>query len=292
MIWLARRFRVERANWPRLVPLHLAFALGVHLADSGIKTALPWLFNAFGPPWPPFSLVLARGVFINVTCYVVVAAITYAVDYAALYRERALAAAQLQAQLSAARLSALQSQLRPHFLFNTLNTIAEQVHTDPAGADRMITRLAALLRASIGGEEQEVSLRAELDVLRNYIEIMAVRFGARVTFDFDIAPEALDARVPSWLLQPLVENAIRHGVEPCERGGRVEVAARRRQELLELEVRDTGRGLPGGELREGVGLGNTRDRLRQLYGEAHHFAVRVRAGGGVIVAVTIPYRGA
>jgi len=299
MVWVARRYRVDRTSWRRLLPLHVAFGVLFHLADALVQRALPSIFEPPGRPPVPLDVELVQRLFLNLTCYAVVVALTYAVDYARMYREREVTAAQLAAQLSAARLHALQSQLRPHFLFNTLNTIAEQVHTDAAGADRMITRLATLLRASFV-EGEEVALRDELDVLRSYIDIMAVRFRGRLRFALDVEPEALDAAVPRFLLQPLVENALRHGIEPLERGGCVEVVGRRRLDVLELEVRDTGRGLsPYGSVpeapgplppREGVGLRNTRDRLRQLYGEAHHFALRVRAGGGVIAAVAIPFR--
>ena len=324
MVWLARRFRVGRDSWVTYVPLHVLFALGFALLDVlGGRAMSPWT-DAPGTTSPPIAVSFVRGLFLNLTCYVVVVAITEAVDYAALYRERELQAAELRAQLAAARLGALQSQLRPHFLFNTLNTIAEQVYTDPAGADRMLTRLGALLRASFGGpERQEVPLREELDLLRSYLDIMRVRFRDRVVFHIDADPESLDALVPALVLQPLVENAIRHGIEPMERGGRIEVVARRRLDSLEIEVRDDGCGLRGGGARDGldadtvlaiadapptgdpvgaggapprpgsgVGLRNTRDRLRQLYGPAHRFAVRERAGGGVIVALTIPVRNA
>ncbi|HKG95182.1 MAG TPA: histidine kinase [Gemmatimonadaceae bacterium] len=306
MVWLARRYRVERETWVAYVPLHVLFALGFALADVLAGRAMsPWI-DTPGTTSPPIPVAFVRGLFLNVTCYLVVVAITEAVDYAALYRDRELQASELRAQLAAARLGALQSQLRPHFLFNTLNTIAEQVYTDPAGADRMLTRLGALLRASFGGpERQEVPLREELALLRSYLDIMRVRFRDRVVFDIDADPDALDVMVPALVLQPLVENAIRHGIEPMERGGRIEVVARRRLDRLELEVRDDGCGLrdaasvdtpPSGVVParpgSGVGLRNTRDRLRQLYGPAHHFAVRERAGGGVIVAMSVPVRSA
>jgi LytS/YehU family sensor histidine kinase len=289
MVWLARRYRIDRGNWRRFVPLHALFALGFHVADAVVMRVLPSLLGGVGRG-VPIDVALVQQLFINLTCYAVVVALTYAVDYAGLYRERELAAAQLAAQLNAARLHALQSQLRPHFLFNTLNTIAEQVHSDADGADRMITRLATLLRASFV-DGQEVSLRDELDVLRSYVDIMAVRFRGRLAVDFDVDPDALEAAVPRFLLQPLVENALRHGIEPLERGGVVDVVARRRVDILEIEVRDSGRGLPAeAPAHEGVGLRNTRDRLRQLYGPAHHFALRPRVGGGAIAAVAIPFR--
>ena len=291
MIWLARRFRVEQGNWPVYVPLHLVIGIAFSVLDVLIDRAwAPWVnaFPAASPP--PILITVVRASFLNLTCYLVIIALTYAVDYAALYRERTIAAAQLSEQLSRAQLRALQSQLRPHFLFNTLNTIAEQVYTDPAGADRMITRLGALLRASFSAlGDHEISLREEIDFLRNYLDIMTVRFRDRVRIDIDVDPDALDTRVPTLLLQPLVENALRHGVEPLESGGHVEIVARRRVDTVVIEVRDNGCGLRSDQ-HEGVGIRNTRDRLQQLYGDAQEFAIRNRVDGGVIAAITLPYR--
>ena len=290
MIRLARRFRVDSGNWPIYVPLHIAIGLAFSVIDVLIDRAWsPWISPFPGDALPPILVTVVRASFLNLTCYLVIIALTYAVDYAALYRERTLATAQLSEQLSRAQLRALQSQLRPHFLFNTLNTIAEQVYTDPAGADRMITRLGALLRASFGAlGDHEISLREELAFLRNYLDIMSVRFRDRVRIDIDIDPDALDSRVPTLLLQPLVENALRHGVEPMESGGHVEIVARRRIDMVVIEVRDNGAGLRA-DPHEGVGIRNTRDRLVQLYGEDQAFAIRDRIGGGVIAAITLPY---
>ncbi len=298
IVALARRFPVTRDRWQRAGLLHLAFGIGFHLADAAVQLALPSLFSP-GAPTPPLGVALVRHTFLNLSSYLVVLALASAAGFARLSRERELAAARLAEQLSAARLHALQSQLRPHFLFNTLNTIAEQVHRDAAGADRMLMRLSALLRASFA-EGEVVSLRTELEVVRSYIEIMAVRFRGRVAFAFDVEPAALDALVPRFLLQPLVENALRHGIEPVARGGRVEIVVRRRLDVLEIEVRDSGRGLASpsrdataagaAPAREGVGLRNTRDRLAQLYGDAYGLALRPRADGGAIAAVTLPVR--
>ena len=291
MIWLARRFRVDRSNWVRLVPLHFLFGVGLSVVDALVDRAWGPLVSAFPTRDFPFAVAVVRGLFINLICYVTIVALTYAVDYAALSREREVAAVRLKAQLADAHLHALQSQLRPHFLFNTLNTIAEQLYTDPAGADRLITKLGALLRASFTSPgEHELTLREEMEFLHNYLEIVRVRFRGRLTTHVDVAPDALDARVPNLILQPLVENALRHGIEPLEVGGGVEVFGRRRADRLELEVRDTGRGLRGDLLREGVGLRNTRERLEQLYGGEHEFSIRNRAGGGVVAAISLPYR--
>jgi signal transduction histidine kinase len=291
MVALARRFRVDRDTWASTVPLHVLFALGFAVLDVvGTRLLLPWSY-AGAPPTPSAGTMFVRQLFVNVASYLTVAAITYAIDYARMYREREVAAAHLAEQLARAQLLALQTQLRPHFLFNALNTIAEQVYTDPAGADRMLTRLGALLRTSFTtAERPELTLREELDLVRHYVEIMQVRFRDRVHVEIDADPDALDETVPTLVLQPLVENALRHGVEPLEEGGQVEIVCRRRYDRLVLEVRDNGRGLPAEGVREGVGTRNTRERLAQRYGSTASFALRPRVQGGVIAAVNIPCR--
>jgi two-component sensor histidine kinase len=298
MMWLARRFPVRRDTWMAYAPVHVLFALAFSLVDTVVVHALAPLYP-FPSGLSPFIVTFVRGLFVNFASYLVIVAITYAADYAALSRERELTAAHLAAQLAEARLGALQSQLRPHFLFNTLNTIAEQVYTDPVGADRMITKLGALLRASFAVSDQELPLRDELELLAGYVDIVRVRFHDRVRVDVDVDDDALQAMVPSFLLQPLVENALRHGLEPLERGGRVEIAARRRVETIVVEVRDDGIGFTSAEgagdrerigAPDGIGLRNTRDRLRQLYGERASLVLRARVAGGTIAEVTLPYR--
>jgi LytS/YehU family sensor histidine kinase len=182
-------------------------------------------------------------------------------------------------------------QLNPHFLFNCLHSISSLMHQDVEGADRMITQLADLLRAALANSDtQEVPLRQELDFLRRYLEIEQTRFGDRLAVTMEIAPETLDARVPNLILQPLVENAIRHGIEPHARAGRIELRARRLDGSLALEVQDSGAGLRGAAAIEGVGLSNTRARLRELYGAAHQFDLQDGADGGLRVRLRIPFR--
>jgi two-component system, LytTR family, sensor kinase len=295
MVALGRRFRVSRATWPLAVTLHVLFAFGFAFADVVfMRLMLPWS-SPFDDRMA-FSLQFVRSLFANLVSYLAVVAITHASEYARMLREREVTAARLSAQLSAARLQALQAQLRPHFLFNTLNTIAEQVYTDAAGADRMLTRLGALLRASLGAAgTNEVPLRDELALLSHYLEIVRVRFRDRLTVDVDVDPAALDVLVPTLLLQPLVENALQHGIEPMEEGGRIEIVARRRieprsGESLEIEVRDDGAGLPNDDPTLGVGTKNTRDRLEHLYGEDASLVLRPRIGGGTIAAIKLPVR--
>ena len=288
---LARRFRVDRSTWPRTLPLHFGAAAAATFIDVALMRVIAPYVNAGAPVLrTPLHVMFLRQLFLYSLCYFVIVALAHATYYARVSYERDVRAATLEAQLSAARLTALQGQLRPHFLFNTLNMIAEQVYTDPAGADAMLTRLGVLLRSSFTETDRErVPLRHELELLESYVEIMRARFRGRLTFELDIGPGTLDALVPRFMLQPLVENAIKHGVEPREEGGRVTVAARRRDESLELTVRDDGDGLTGA-IREGTGVRNTRERLLHLYGEGHQqFALAPATGGGTAASVVIPF---
>jgi two-component system LytT family sensor kinase len=209
------------------------------------------------------------------------------------YRQREREASGLATALVEARLQALRMQINPHFLFNTLNTISALVHQSPPEADRMIVRLGELLRRTLDLKDaQEVPLSEEVDFLKLYLEIEQMRFQERLTVRFNIEPKTLSLLVPHLLLQPLVENAIRHGIEPRERPGRVEVSSRVSDgDTLELRVRDDGNGFvetAAGNRREGVGLANVRSRLTHLYGAAHRFEVRPLAEGGVEAIVRIP----
>jgi two-component system, LytTR family, sensor kinase len=203
-------------------------------------------------------------------------------------------AAQLQAQLADARLAALRTQLNPHFLFNTLHAVSALVERDPRGVRRMIARLSELLRTTLdGADEQEVPLGQELTFTHRYLEIMQIRFQGRLAIQSQIEPGALDALVPNLILQPLVENAIKHGVSKIDEEGRIEIHARRDGERLLLSVRDNGPRIGETELRggEGVGLRNTRQRLAELYGSEQSFTLRAADDGGVgvIAEVIIPY---
>jgi LytS/YehU family sensor histidine kinase len=201
-------------------------------------------------------------------------------------------AAQLQAQLADARLAALRTQLNPHFLFNTLHAVSALVERDPRGVRRMIARLSELLRTTLdGADEQEVPLGQELTFTHRYLEIMQIRFQGRLTIQSQIEPGALDALVPNLILQPLVENAIKHGVSKIDDEGRIEIHARREGERLVMCVRDNGPrvGESGLNTGEGVGLRNTRERLLELYGTEQSFSLRGAEDGGVMAQVIIPF---
>jgi signal transduction histidine kinase len=198
----------------------------------------------------------------------------------------------LEARLAQAQLESLKLQLHPHFLFNTLNTITALINTDPRAAERMVSGLSDLLRLSLrSAPEPEVPLDRELEVLDRYVEIQTVRFKDRLTVAFEIDPSVRRALVPNLILQPLVENAIRHGIAPRAAPGRIEIRATRVDGRLALRVTDDGVGAaPGVVPREGIGLSNARARLRSLYGTAHRFYAGRGPGGGFAVSIDIPFR--
>ena len=290
ILWFARLVPINHATWLRAMVIHLVLSGLVTLLDIAIMSVIaPYTSPGAPITRSPIHIVFLRQYFLYTLCYFVIVTLQHARYYASLSTERDLRAAQLEAQLSAARLSALQGQLRPHFLFNTLNMIAEQVHTDPKGADAMLTRLGVLLRSSfVETDRERVTLRRELELLESYVAIMKGRFN-RLSFELDIDQATLDALVPRFMLQPLVENAIKHGVEPREEGGRVIVRAWREGGSLHIDVRDNGDGLIG-TIREGTGVRNTRERLLHLYGEGRQqFELVPDPAGGTVASVMMPF---
>jgi sensor histidine kinase YesM len=201
--------------------------------------------------------------------------------------------AQLQTQLTEAKLSALNAQLNPHFLFNTLNAVSSLVERDPRGVRRMIARLSELLRYTLeGGTDHEVPLSQEISFLERYLEIMQIRFQGKLEIDMQIEGEAHNAMVPSLILQPLVENAVKHGVDKITAAGKIGIRARLEGERLVLTVTDNGPG-PAKITRlddAGVGLANTRQRLEQLYGNEQSLTLAEAPGGGTVARIIIPYR--
>jgi LytS/YehU family sensor histidine kinase len=210
------------------------------------------------------------------------------------YRRREFEAARLQTQLAQSRLEALTAQLHPHFLFNTLQGISTLMHRDVDAADAMLSRLSDLLRQTLQrGDRQEAPLSEEMEMLDHYVEISRERFKDRLVFESQIPPDARNALVPFFILQPLVENALLHGIARRAGVGRVSVSARRQGETLQLNVTDDGPGLPKEERaspREGVGLSNTRERLRELYGDRQSLILDAPPSGGLRVELVIPYK--
>jgi two-component system, LytTR family, sensor kinase len=290
IIALARRFPLERARWTRSLPVHVAAGVGVALVKWQLDNVLRHYVLGLER-----ATTLISGFHESLVTYWLLVGSTQAYLYYRRYREGELRSAQLSAQLAQAQLQALRMQLHPHFLFNTLNAISTLVHRDPEKADRMIARLSELLRLTLENVGvQEVPLAQELEFLERYLEIERTRFADRLVVRMEIAPEALGARTPYLILQPIVENAIRHGIAARSSAGSIVVSARRANGMLVLEVGDDGPGIaPGGDGREtktGVGLSSTRERLEKLYGSLQRFELRNAERGGLLVTLAFPFR--
>jgi LytS/YehU family sensor histidine kinase len=238
------------------------------------------------------SLFLTNVVDDVVTTYLPIVLIAHVASYYLGFRERELRTSQLQAQLEKARLQALKSQLQPHFLFNTLNSISALMLTNVEAADRMITRLGDLLRISLEtAGTQMTTLSRELEFVNCYIEIEKVRFEERLKVSVEVAPETLDASVPHLLLQPLVDNAIKHGISRLAAGGEIRISAAKFDGDLHLEVRDNGPGFceSSHSSSRGVGLRNTRERLETIYGQNQSVELLTLPEGGAVARVSIPF---
>jgi two-component system, LytTR family, sensor kinase len=276
VVRLARRFPLNRKTWERSLAVHAiagtALAFAKTMADRAVFALISgvWMY------------ILASTFALQIVVYAAIVAATHGVGYYTRSRERE----QLERRLADARLQLLNMQLQPHFLFNTLNTIAELVHEDADAADRMITALADLLRRSLAlGGTQEIALASELELLDTYLNIQKARFGDRLDVRVSVAHAAGSARVPMLLLQPIVENAIKHGL-----AGRIDVHVRREDEQLVVQVTDQGTGAAADALqgRAGIGLGNTRERLAALYGSGASLDLVNVPGAGAQVTVRLP----
>jgi two-component system, LytTR family, sensor kinase len=296
VLWLCARFRLSKDNWKSALAVHLAAVFAVAALNAALRSGLdPFVYPALDRP---LDATLVLHYFLNnaafdVVMYFMVAGLYHGVHYHRRYRDRALAAAQLEAQLARAELQSLTMQLQPHFLFNTLHSISALMHRDIKAADRMMVRLSDLLRLTLDNIGlHEVPLKRELEFLNGYLEIEQARFQDRLVVHTEIDPETLDAAVPNLLLQPLVENAVRHGVARRSEPGRIEITARRQGPSLALAVRDDGPGDHSAEPLQGqrrLGLRNVRTRLEALYGRRHAFRIEIGPQGGWEVAVEIPF---
>lgn len=300
--WLAGRFPIARKTWLRSGGLHLISSFSFALIEGVLFAAITPIFGL--PSFPrnfaaTFRSVLPIDFHLNVIIYWSIVGVQHGVSYYRKFVEREklsaqleLRATQLESQLTQAKLSALKMQLHPHFLFNTLNAIVVLVRQRRVEeADAMLTNLGELLRQTLAGwETQEVPLRREMELINLYLDIQRVRFQDNLTVEMNLSPATLNALVPSLLLQPLVENAFRHGVSKTSAAVRIELKSNLRGSTLELQVRDDGPGISEGSSGNGVGLRNTRARLQQLYGERQSLRLDGVAGGGAIVTVLLPYR--
>lgn len=288
-VWAARRYPLDSPAWARQLPWHFTLILG----GSVVHTTLNWslrllLFPLAGLGRYDYGIMPTR-YFMELPADVIVYTI-WAGLTTLFYRQ--FRAAQLEKTLAQAQLQNLRLQLNPHFLFNTLNTISSVMYEDVRAADRMIARLSDLLRSTLDqGDAQEVTLERELGFLRLYVETMKARFEERLEVDVDAGEDTRGAMVPPLVLQPLVENSIRHGADDRARV-RIEVRAARENGSLLLQVRDHGTGMCGTKERAlggGIGLSNTAERLERLYGGTHRLDLRNAGDGGLIVTLQVPF---
>jgi signal transduction histidine kinase len=296
VLYLARRFPLERKRWRTNLLIQLAASVAIALLQLATYVLVAsWAGLQIGkqPYFEAFRGIFVGDFHFDLLTYWALIGLSHALDYYRKYRERELRAAQLETTLAQAKLDALRMQLHPHFLFNTLNSISVLMAEDVKQARRMLTRLSDLLRVSLENQgAHEVTLKEELEFLESYLEIEQTRFQDRLTVRMEVDPKALDARVPYLILQPLVENAIRHGIAPRAAPGLIEIRARRENGMVELSVHDNGAGLCGARpenLMKGIGLANTRARLEQLYGSSHSFELQDGDGQGLTVLITIPF---
>jgi two-component system, LytTR family, sensor kinase len=298
IFWLGRRFRFDRPGWKTAISVHLPASLLITATHLALIGALRFYLQTMRGGTPVLSTTIVDSFFRTLDQFMMVywalIGLQHAVDYYRQARSREVRSARLETQLMESQLQALQQQLQPHFLFNTMHAISSLVHRDPDKAEAMIERLSDLLRITLRKVGvQEVELAEELEYLRAYLDIEQIHFGNRLRIEYRIDAAAMDALVPTLILQPLVENAIRHGLEPMVRAGTLTIEAQADGDTLWLRVRDDGAGLPKTwTRREGVGLTNTRSRIDRLYGEAAALTVRENPGGGVLVDLYIPFRSA
>jgi sensor histidine kinase YesM len=299
VLWAASRLPIERNNWVRSSLLHIPISIIL----SGIITALGYVVVWLYWDWSagmPFSFErMGRFVVGNfsegIGIYLLITLMSYAFSYYRRYREGQLRTLQLEAQLSQAQLQALKMQLHPHFLFNTLHSISALLNKDTEAARKMITRLGDFLRLTLENSgSQEVTLQQEMEFLSCYLEIERIRFQNRLITRMDVAQPTLVAKVPNLILQPIVENAIRHGIAPRSTPGLIEIEAKQRNGTLRIQVRDNGPGLSKHRtsdvlFKKGLGLANTESRLERLYGAAHLFDLSNNPDGGLIVTLEIPF---
>ncbi len=291
IFYLAKRFQFTRTTWARSTAIHFCGYLGAAVAHETIAQLLGLPFSApAGFSGSLLKLRIVDSLYDDLWMYWPIVVIWSLFEYYQRFRERDLRATRLSEQLARSELQGLRNQIRPHFLFNTLNSIAALIHRDVEAADDMLADLGYLLRAYLtGDEEQESALGRELQLLGTYVRIQQRRFQDRLSWSTDVAQYLLDAVVPTLLLQPLVENAILHGIASRSEPGHVHIAAHRAESSLMIEVTDDGSGLAP-NFKEGLGLSNTRSRLLQLYGDKQSFNIQSKEGQGVTIRVTLPLR--
>jgi two-component system LytT family sensor kinase len=306
VLWLGQRIRFDRRNWTRVVPAYILIGVSAALLNSALLIFIHFFLTGSRVGLYGFLsyryFVLIADALIGIVIYGLILVSAHALAYYREARENELRAAQLETQLAQAQLQALKMQVHPHFLFNALHSISAHLR-DPETARRMIARLGDFLRLTLQNiGTQEVTLKQELEFLRCYLDIERTRFRDHLTVEMEIAPETWDARVPNLILQPLVENAIKHGLAPHAAHGRINVRARRLNGNLQVQIQDNGRGLQEAPITkafgesasnnesEGIGLRTTLARLERLYPKAYRLQLRNAPEGGLIVTLEVPFK--
>jgi two-component system, LytTR family, sensor kinase len=295
IIGLARRYPIARSATLRTLAVHLTSFVTISVATEAWSATLQVLFNPWGNRrWPTFwdtwSITLLYQILIFVIAYALILTITYLVDSRENVARQMTETARLNEELSKAQLAALRRQMEPHFMFNTLNSIAALVRDrrNEAAVSMIVGLSEFLRRASADSHRSQVTLGEEVEYLQRYVDIQQVRFGERLSVSVDIAPDLLNVPVPNLLLQPLVENAIKHGIAKRAAGGSVRVAGALKDGSLRLSVYNDGPAFPESWQANGVGLTNLRTRLRILHGEGAELAMSRAGSDGVEVVVTLP----
>lgn len=279
VVWLARRYPLERGRWMTSLMIHIPVSIAFAYAHTGAYVLVCYVSRSVAQD-------LLQRFHPNLLTYWAIVAATAAYDYFGRYRERERQLARLQTQL-------LRAQLRPHFLFNTLNTVSAMIHEDVEAADRMLGHLSEVLRLTLDSlGHHEVPLRSEIELVDRYLEIDRMRFDGGIELQVEASSDTLDALVPSMLLQPLVENSVRHGFVDRSSTGTITIRGCRDDGTLVVEVEDSGRGVPGPEqpAGEGIGLSTTRRRLEKMYPGRSVLTIGPGAAGGALVRVELPCR--
>lgn len=292
-LFLAKRHPIERRERTPSLLIHISASLLVALAYAFIRALVAQgQILALGELIPFIEIarpLLFKTFYFNVVIYWIIVAVTQAFDYYRKYHDREKATLELEKRLSEARLQALQMQLNPHFLFNAMHSISTLMHRDVEAADSMLARLSELLRLTLKSDNaQTIPLSQELQILERYLDIERIRFGDRLAIELDIDPETLAFHVPSLILQPVVENSLRHGIAPFSIQGVLKISSLCTDDDLVLTVTDNGGGIEK-PITEGVGISNVRNRLQELYGGMHTFSIsNNQPPPGVTVTLRFP----
>ncbi len=294
IFWICKQYQIKQNNWITgllfyiplgivISALTITFPLVVNIAANGYSSFMSWFPGKYQFFLTDFLIAFAF--------YAFVLTLGQAINYYKRYREEELRTSQLELQLSQAQLQALKMQLHPHFLFNVLNSISALQLEDPKAAQEMTVRLGDFLRMTLENiGVQQVTLEREIEMLKCYLDIEKTRFGKRLSAEFDISPDVQEFQIPNLLLQPLVENSIKHGISQKTDLGKIEIKANREEDWVKVEIKDNGQGVEdtSGVFSSGIGLSNTKARLQQFYGENFRFDFDSNDKKGVLITLCLP----